>query len=158
MLNSGLPVNPLTGADNNSYYEDRPVDGRWLPSNSFRAPSRPGMGLANFDSAKDSCRRARGRLQRVQQNNFPHVDTTYGEQAGPICSRLLESRIQASRRIQFGLRFCSANVMWPGDQSAPLTRRVCRRITGSSPCLFVPSAAAAACSPARVRRSLRFGA
>ena len=117
MLNSGLPVNPLTGADNNgdSYTMDRPVDGRggFLGRNSFRAPGQThvDMGLAKEFRFGEGLRvEARVDVFNVfNKNNFLRVDTTYGEgpEPGPDFMQPIAGiqDTEPSRRIQFGLRF-----------------------------------------------------
>jgi hypothetical protein len=116
MINSGLPVNPRTGNDNNrdSYGTDRPVDGRggFLGRNSFRGP---GQVHVDVSLAKQfglgGGRRLEARLDVFNvfnKNNFIHVDNTYGEgpEPGPRFMQPIAGiqDTEPSRRIQLGLR------------------------------------------------------
>ncbi|MGA2183421.1 MAG: TonB-dependent receptor [Bryobacteraceae bacterium] len=108
---SGLPVNPLTGSDNNgdSYSSDRPVG---FGRNSFRAPMQ-----ANFDASLHKTVRFGDKLRtefRVDtfnlfnRNNPITLNNVYGEGPVPRATFLTPiagvNNIDPSRQIQFGLR------------------------------------------------------
>ncbi len=109
---SGLPVNPLTGTDNNgdSYSSDRPVG---FGRNSFRAPVQ-----ANLDASVHKSVRLRERVRAelrvdlfnaLNRNNPITVNNIYGEGPAPRTTFLAPiagiNNIDPSRQIQFGLRF-----------------------------------------------------
>jgi hypothetical protein len=113
---SGLPVNPLTGVDNNgdTYALDRPVDGRggFLGRNSFRGPKQLNvdMGLAKQFGVSEGLR-VETRLDVFNvfnRNNYIELDNTYGEGPAPGPDFMQPiAGIQStdpSRRIQLGLR------------------------------------------------------
>ncbi len=113
---SGLPVNPLTGVDNNAdtYAMDRPVDGRggFLGRNSFRGPSQVNvdMSLAKQFKAGGGLR-VETRLDVFNvfnRNNYIVLDGTYGEGPEPGDGFMQPiagiQNTDPSRRIQLGLR------------------------------------------------------
>src|SRR5262249_10938541 len=104
---SGLPVNPLTGKDDNGdgYTADRPVG---LSRNSFRTPLEKTVDVA---LAKQFAVRERFRAEaRVEalnvfnSKNFINVNSTYGEGATPSSSFLSPlagiSNSDPSRQLQ----------------------------------------------------------
>ncbi len=110
-LASGLPVNPLTGTDNNgdTYSSDRPVG---FGRNSFRAPMQ-----ASFDASLGKTLVVAEKL-RVEaraeffnlfnHNNYITVNSIYGEGPGPRATFLAPiagvNNVDPSRQMQFGLR------------------------------------------------------
>jgi hypothetical protein len=108
---SGLPVNPLTGIDNNgdTYAVDRPLG---FGRNSFRGPMQ-----ANFDTSVHKAVRLTEKLRlefRVEvfnlfnRNNPIAVNNVYGEGAVPRATFLAPiagiNNIDPSRQMQFGAR------------------------------------------------------
>ena len=108
---SGLPVNPLTGTDNNgdTYSADRPVG---FGRNSFRAPMQ-----ASVDASLGKTLRI-GEKFRVEarteisdllnRNNYITVNNIYGQGATPLATFLSPiagiNNVDPSREIQFVLR------------------------------------------------------
>ena len=108
---SGLPVNPLTGIDNNgdTHSVDRPVG---LGRNSFRAPAQ---AVTDLNLVKlitfGSGRRAEIRLDVFNvfnKMNYISVNEIYGEGPDPLPTFLAPiagiQNADPSRRIQVGLR------------------------------------------------------
>ncbi|MGJ5819160.1 TonB-dependent receptor [Paludibaculum fermentans] len=111
IVGSGLPVNPLTGTDNNgdTYSSDRPLG---FGRNSFRTPIQ-----TQFDSAVSRRVRIRERLTaefRVEvfnllnRNNYIEVNNIYGEGSTPRTTFLQPiagvARTDPSRQIHLGVR------------------------------------------------------
>jgi hypothetical protein len=110
-LGSGLPVNPVTGVDNNGdgYRVDRPVG---LARNSFRTPAQ-----ASFDVSL-SKRFALAENVRVEfraeafnlfnHSNFIRLNNIYGNATAPDASFLTPlagiSNSDPGRQFQFGAR------------------------------------------------------
>jgi len=105
---SGLPVNPITGRDNNgdSYTVDRPIG---LDRNSFRGPAQ-----FNVDVAAARRFRIGGPLQlegRVEifnvlnRANYLKVNNIYGEGPAPLPTFLAPvagiTNVDPSRQVQF---------------------------------------------------------
>ena len=113
---SGLPVNPLTGADNNgdTYAMDRPLDGGggFLGRNSLRAPSQVNVDLSLAKQfGVGGGLRVETRLDVfnvLNHSNYIVVDNTYGEGPEPLATFMQPiagvQNTDPSRRIQFGLR------------------------------------------------------
>jgi len=109
---SGLPVNPLTGTDNNgdSYASDRPVG---LGRNSFRTPLQSDVDVSLSKQMPVGERlRVEGRFEcfnLFNHNNYININSTYGE--GPVPRATFLAPIAGirnadpSRQIQFALRF-----------------------------------------------------
>jgi hypothetical protein len=110
-LASGLPVNPLTGIDNdgNGYLSDRPAG---LARNSFRAPAQ-----ATFDAslAKRLKVGDRARLELradafnlLNHANYIKLNSTYGNKATPDAKFMTPlagvSNVDPGRQFQFGAR------------------------------------------------------
>jgi hypothetical protein len=110
-LASGLPVNPLTGTDNdgNGFLSDRPAG---LARNSFRAPAQ-----ATFDAslAKRFALRDRARLELraeifnlFNHANYVKLNSTYGNRAAPDPKFLTPlagvSNVDPGRQFQFAAR------------------------------------------------------
>jgi hypothetical protein len=108
---SGLPVNPITGIDNNgdTYVVDRPVG---VGRNSFRAPRQ-----LNVDAAVAKRFKLNGRIQaeaRIEalnlfnHPNFIRVNSIYGEGPAPLRTFLAPiagiTNSDPSRQFQFMLR------------------------------------------------------
>jgi hypothetical protein len=105
---SGLPVNPLTGSDDNGvgYTSDRPVG---MGRDSFRTPAQKTVDLAL--SKKFSLRerfRAETRIEALNvfnSKNFINLNSTYGEGSTPLASFLTPlagvSNSDPSRQLQF---------------------------------------------------------
>ena len=108
---SGLPVNPITGRDNNgdSYTVDRPVG---LERNSFRGPSQFNLDLAivrPFRVVNNV--RTELRLEAfnvTNHRNYIRVNNVYGEGPDPLPTFLTPvagiGNADPSRQLQFGLR------------------------------------------------------
>lgn len=108
---SGLPVNPLTGVDNNGdgNVADRPAG---LGRNSFRAPMQATVDasmmrrFALSERAKLELRLEGTNL--FNRSNFLRVNTTYGDGATPLASFLGPvagvSNSDPARQLQVGLR------------------------------------------------------
>lgn len=108
---SGLPVNPLTGKDDNGdgYTSDRPVG---LGRNSFRTPAEKTVNLA---LAKQTHLHERLQVEtRVEalnlmnSKNFLSVNSTYGEASSPSTDFLKPlagvANTDPSRQLQFAVR------------------------------------------------------
>jgi hypothetical protein len=108
---SGLPVNPLTGVDNNGDGNllDRPVG---LGRNSFRAPYQNTVDLSFTKTFVVRERlRTEVRLEAtnvLNRSNFLRVNANYGDQAGPLPVFLQPVAGLASsdpaRQLQIGFR------------------------------------------------------
>jgi len=109
---SGLPVNPLTGQDDNGdgYNADRPVG---FGRNSFRTPDEKtvNIALAKEFTLRERLR-AEGRIEALNvfnSKNFINVSNTYGEGTVPSSSFLTPlagiTNTDPSRQLQFALRF-----------------------------------------------------
>jgi hypothetical protein len=108
---SGLPVNPITGRDNNgdSYTVDRPVG---LDRNSFRGPVQLNVDLAASKRVRLSgAMRLEGRLEvfnLFNRANFIKVNNIYGEGPAPLASFLAPvagiTNADPSRQIQFAFK------------------------------------------------------
>ncbi len=108
---SGLPVNPLTGVDNNGdgIVADRPFG---LGRNSFRAPSQATVDLSLL---KRFALTERARLELrfegtnlFNKTNFLRVNTTFGDAAAPLTTFLQPvaglANADPARQLQLGLR------------------------------------------------------
>ena len=108
---SGLPVNPITGVDNNGdgYTVDRPVG---MGRNSFRAPSQKTVDAA---IAKKFPLREKLRIETriealnvLNSKNFITVNNTYGNGTTPASTFLAPKagveNTNPSRQLQFVLR------------------------------------------------------
>jgi Carboxypeptidase regulatory-like domain/TonB dependent receptor-like, beta-barrel len=108
---SGLPVNPITGRDNNgdSYTVDRPIG---LDRNSFRGPAQLNVDLAASKRVRVSgAMRVEGRLEvfnLFNRSNFIKVNNIYGEGPAPLASFLAPvagiTNADPSRQIQFAFK------------------------------------------------------
>lgn len=109
---SGLPVNPLTGIDNNGdgNVQDRPAG---LGRNSYRAPFQNTVDVS-FLKRIALTERVRAELRvegtnLLNRSNFLKVNTTYGNGALPLASFLQPSAGLANsdpgRQLQVGVRF-----------------------------------------------------
>jgi hypothetical protein len=109
---SGLPVNPLTGKDDNGdgYTADRPPG---MGRNSFRAPALKSVDIA---AGKQFTLREQLRLDTriealnvLNSKNFIGVNATYGEGATPASSFLTPlagiANTDPSRQLELSLRF-----------------------------------------------------
>jgi hypothetical protein len=111
IIGSGLPVNPLTGTDNNgdTYSSDRPVG---FGRNSFRTPMQ-----AQIDASLGRRFRVRDRFSAelraemynvLNRNNLIEVNNVYGEGPVPRATFLQPvagvSKTDPSRQIQLVLR------------------------------------------------------
>jgi hypothetical protein len=113
---SGLPVNPLTGVDNNgdAYRLDRPVINGVIPKrNSFRMPKQVSWDMA---LGKQFALRERFHIEArteffniLNHSNYTTVNNTYGNGATPLATFLTPiagiANVDPARRIQFALRF-----------------------------------------------------
>jgi len=108
---SGLPVNPLTGVDNNgdSFRQDRPVG---YKRNSFRTPRQFNwdMGIGKEFKVNENFA-IEGRtefLNIFNHNNYITVNNTFGNGLTPGASFLTHvagiANVDPSRRIQFMLK------------------------------------------------------
>lgn len=108
---TGLPVNPLTGTDNNgdTYSADRPVG---FGRNSFRGPSQ-----IQFDASLMKRIQVRERLNLdlrlevfnlANRNNYINLNNVYGEGPAPRATFLQPiagvTNTDPSRQIQFSIR------------------------------------------------------
>jgi hypothetical protein len=111
-FSSGLPVNPLTGQDDNGdgYSADRPVG---FGRNSFRTPSQKtvNVALAKQFTLRERLR-AETRIEALNvfnSKNFINVNNNYGEGATPSSSFLTPlagiTNTDPSRQLQFAIRF-----------------------------------------------------
>jgi hypothetical protein len=111
---SGLPVNPITGRDNNgdSYTVDRPVG---LGRNSFRGPRQFDVDLAASRTWRLSAIAPRLKVElRVEafnvlnHQNLIKVNNTYGEGPSPLATFLAPvagiTNVDPARQLQFALR------------------------------------------------------
>jgi Carboxypeptidase regulatory-like domain/TonB dependent receptor-like, beta-barrel len=109
---SGLPVDPLTGVDNNgdTYLADRPVG---FGRDSFRGPAQASVDLSVM---KEIVLRREMRLQfRVDafnvlnDSNFVTLNDIYGNAAAPVASFLAPiaglANTDPGRQVQLGARF-----------------------------------------------------
>jgi outer membrane receptor protein involved in Fe transport len=111
-VGSGLPVNPLTGLDDNGdgYRSDRPVG---LARNSFRTPAQAAfdLSLARRIALREGLKlELRGEAFNLfNHSNFVKVNNTYGNkaEADPTFLRPLAGVQNADpgRQFQFGARF-----------------------------------------------------
>lgn len=109
---SGLPVNPLTGADNNGDGNvlDRPVG---LGRNSFRAPFQNTVDVSILKRIPITERvRAELRVEGtnlLNRSNYLNVNATYGDGAVPLATFLQPvagiTNSDPGRQLQAGLRF-----------------------------------------------------
>jgi hypothetical protein len=114
---SGLPVNPVTGRDNNgdSYSVDRPIG---FGRNSFRGPNQYDVDLAIARSwplpmPTATARRARIELRveafnLLNHQNLLKVNNIYGEGPTPLATFLAPiagiTNVDPARQIQFAIR------------------------------------------------------
>jgi hypothetical protein len=108
---SGLPVNPLTGPDDNGdgYRSDRPVG---LARNSFRTPAQAtfDLSLARRFTLREGLRlELRGEVfNLLNHTNYVRVNNVYGNTATPDAKFLAPlAGVQNSdpaRQFQFGAR------------------------------------------------------
>jgi hypothetical protein len=108
---SGLPVNPLTGKDDNGdgYTSDRPVG---LGRNSFRAPAEKTVNLALAKQIHLHQRlQAETRVEALNltnSKNFLSVNSTYGEGSSPSANFRKPltgvANTDPSRQLQFAVR------------------------------------------------------
>jgi hypothetical protein len=111
-VGSGLPVNPLTGLDDNGdgYRADRPVR---LARNSFRTPAQAAFDLSlakRLQLSEGLKLELRGEAFNLfNRSNFIKLNSTYGNGAAPVATFLQPlAGIQNSdpgRQLQFGARF-----------------------------------------------------
>jgi hypothetical protein len=110
-LGSGLPVNPLTGLDDNGdgYRSDRPVG---LARNSFRTPAQAAfdVSLARRVQLREGLKlELRGEAFNLfNRSNFVRLNSTYGNGATPD-ARFLQplaglQNSDPARQFQFGAR------------------------------------------------------
>ena len=108
---SGLPVNPITGTDNNgdTYTVDRPIG---LGRNSYRGPAQ-----FNVDTSLSRRVTVRDRLQAelrfemtnvLNRNNYITVNNVFGEGPRPLATFLSPiagiANTDPSRQLRFGVR------------------------------------------------------
>jgi hypothetical protein len=111
---SGLPVNPITGRDNNgdSYTVDRPIG---LGRNSFRGPRQFTVDLAASRSWRAASIAPRLRLELrleafnvLNRQNFIKVNNIYGEGPTPVATFLAPvagiTNADPARQLQFAVR------------------------------------------------------
>jgi hypothetical protein len=111
-IGSGLPVNPITGKDDNgdTYTTDRPVG---FSRNSFRTPVQGDMDIALSKRFKIYERlQAEGRVQAfnvLNHQDYLTVRNVYGEGPAPETGFLAPiagvANSDPSRQIEFSLRF-----------------------------------------------------
>ncbi|HEY4905094.1 MAG TPA: TonB-dependent receptor [Candidatus Sulfotelmatobacter sp.] len=111
-IGSGLPVNPITGTDDNgdTYSTDRPVG---FSRNSFRTPVQGNLDIALGKRFKIYERlQAEGRVQAfniLNHQNYLNVVNAYGEGPTPKTNFLAPiagvANSDPSRQIEFSLRF-----------------------------------------------------
>jgi hypothetical protein len=111
IIGSGLPVNPVTGTDNNgdTYSSDRPVG---FGRNSFRTPSQTQIDASlsrRFRITERFTAEARAEVfNLINRNNFIEVNNVYGEGPTPRPTFLQPiagvARTDPSRQLQFCLR------------------------------------------------------
>lgn len=112
IIASGLPVNPLTGTDNNgdTYSSDRPVG---FGRNSFRGPVQAQLDAAlsrRFQFGDQAWISLGLEVYNVfNRNNYFEVNNVYGEGPVPRATFLQPiagiTRTDPSRQLQFMLRF-----------------------------------------------------
>ena len=108
---SGLPVNPITGRDNNgdSYTVDRPIG---LERNSFRGPAQFNVDLAAAKRFRIATRwRVEARLEifnLFNRANFVRVNSIFGEGPAPVATFLAPvagiTNADPSRQVQFAFK------------------------------------------------------
>jgi outer membrane receptor protein involved in Fe transport len=108
---SGLPVNPVTGRDNNgdSYSVDRPIG---LDRNSFRGPAQVNVDVVGAKRIPFGARlRAEARLEvfnLFNRANFIKVNGIYGEGPAPLATFLTPiagiTNTDPSRQIQVSVK------------------------------------------------------
>jgi hypothetical protein len=108
---SGLPVNPITGRDNNgdSYTVDRPIG---LDRNAFRGPAQFNIDLAAGKQFRVAPRwRAEARLEifnLLNRANFIRVNNIFGEGPTPVATFLAPvagiTNADPSRQVQFAFK------------------------------------------------------
>jgi hypothetical protein len=108
---SGLPVNPITGRDNNgdSYAVDRPIG---FDRNSFRGPAQVSVDVAAVKRLPLGARlRAEARLEVfnvLNRANFIKVNNIYGEGPLPMPTFLAPvagiTNADPSRQVQFSAK------------------------------------------------------
>lgn len=111
ILGSGLPVNPLTGTDNNgdTYSSDRPVG---FGRNSFRTPLQTQIDASlarRFRLTERFTAETRAEVFNViNRNNFLEMNNVYGEGPSPRATFLQPvagvARTDPSRQMQFTLK------------------------------------------------------
>jgi hypothetical protein len=111
-IGSGLPVNPITGKDDNgdTYTIDRPVG---FGRNSFRTPVQGDLDIALSKRFRIFERlQAEGRVQAfnvLNHQNYLNVVNTYGEGPTPGATFMAHiaglANVDPSRQIEFELRF-----------------------------------------------------
>ena len=111
IVGSGLPVNPLTGKDNNgdTYSVDRPVG---FGRNSFRTPMQTQFDASlsrRFRLTEQFTLEARAEAYNViNRNNYIEVNKVYGDGNAPVSTFLQPiagvTRTDPSRQFQFGLK------------------------------------------------------
>jgi hypothetical protein len=111
IFGSGLPVNPLTGTDNNgdTYSSDRPVG---LGRNSFQTPMQTQVDVAlskRFRMSERFSAEARAEVfNLINRNNFLEMNNVFGEGPTPRATFLQPvagvARTDPSRQIQFCLK------------------------------------------------------
>lgn len=111
-LGSGLPVNPLTGLDDNGdgYRSDRPAG---FARNSFRAPAQAAFDLSlakRLQLSEGLKLELRGEAFNLfNRSNLIKLNSTYGNGSAPVATFLRPlAGIQNSdpgRQLQFGARF-----------------------------------------------------
>lgn len=111
-LASGLPVNPLTGADTNGdgYDVDRPYG---FARNSFRTPAQASFDVSlakRFAFSENRRLELRAEVFNLfNRNNYIRVNNVYGNDAAPRQSFLQPqpglSNTDPARQLQFGARF-----------------------------------------------------
>ena len=109
---SGLPVNPLTGIDNNgdTYLVDRPAG---FGRNSFRAPANVALDLSFAKRMRlregSSLEFRAEAFNMLNRSNLIKVNATYGDGAAPLAAyRKPVAGIGSSdpaRQFQFGLKW-----------------------------------------------------
>jgi hypothetical protein len=109
---SGMPVNPLTGSDNNgdTYSSDRPVG---FGRNSLRGPAQAGVDAAASKQIrlKDRCMaEVRAEFFNLfNRNNYITLNNVYGEGPAPRATFLAPiagiNNTDPSRQMQISLRF-----------------------------------------------------
>jgi outer membrane receptor protein involved in Fe transport len=111
-VGSGLPVNPLTGLDDNGdgYRTDRPVG---FARNSFRTPAQAAFDLSlakRFRLTEGTRLELRGEAFNLfNRSNFIKLNATYGNGAAPAATFLAPlaglQNADPGRQFQFGARY-----------------------------------------------------